>query len=124
MKGEGDKTDNEEEAETGVLACNDDSNIGNESDSDADYDDLDDLVVNSDGDDFMDEDDVGDEDDKSVTSTATTISTGSVGSNTPSVVGESLENFSLEGVQQQGETVKKSLGEPGTQPYRLSRPQK
>ena len=34
MKGEGDKTDNEEEAETGVLACNDDSNIGNESDSD------------------------------------------------------------------------------------------
>ena len=46
MKGEGDKTDNEEEAETVVLACNDDSNIGNESDSDADYDDLDDLVVN------------------------------------------------------------------------------
>ena len=31
-----------------------------------------------------------------------------VGSNTPSVVGESLENFSLEGVQQQGETVKKA----------------
>merc|ERR1719228_987337 len=110
MKGEqqeeGEKTDTEEE--TVVLACNDDSNIGNESDSDADYDDLDDLVVNSDGDDFMDEDDVGDEDDKSVTSTATTISTGSVGSNTPSVVGESLENFSLEGVQQQGETVKKA----------------
>merc|ERR1719397_1276532 len=108
MKGEGEKTDNEEEGEGVVLACNDDSNIGNESDSDADYDDLDDLVVNSDGDDFMDEDDVGDEDDKSVTSTATTISTGSVGSNTPSVVGESLENFSLEGVQQQGETVKKA----------------
>merc|ERR1719397_2390051 len=108
MKGEGEKTDNEEEGEGVVLACNDDSNIGNESDSDADYDDLDDLVVNSDGDDFMDEDDMGDEDDKSVTSTATTISTGSVGSNTPSVVGESLENFSLEGVQQQGETVKKA----------------
>lgn len=37
-------------------------------------------MFNSDGDDFMDEDDVGDEDDKSVTSTATTISTGSVSS--------------------------------------------
>lgn len=86
---------------------NDDSNIGNESDSDADYDDLDDLVVPSDGDDFMDEDDDGgDEDDKSVTSTATTISTGSVGSNTPSVVGESLENFSLGGVT--GEAAKKA----------------
>merc|ERR1719228_2148038 len=110
MKGEqqeeGEKTDTEEEKE--VLGCNDDSNIGNESDSDADYDDLDDLVVNSDGDDFMDEDDAVDEDDKSVTSTATTISTGSVGSNTPSVVGESLENFSLEGVSQQGEPVKKA----------------
>ena len=78
----------------------------------------------------MDEDDAVDEDDKSVTSTATTISTGSVrlysdmfhdntwsrgmfscfqvGSNTPSVVGESLENFSLEGVSQQGEPVKKA----------------
>ena len=48
MKGEqqegGEKTDTEEEKE--VLGCNDDSNIGNESDSDADYDDLDDLVVN------------------------------------------------------------------------------
>merc|ERR1719228_1082751 len=110
MKGEqqeeGEKTDTEEEKE--VLGCNDDSNIGNESDSDADYDDLDDLVVNSDGDDFMDEDDAVDEDDKSVTSTATTISTGSVGSNTPSVVGESLENFSLEGVSQQGEPAKKA----------------
>ena len=40
----------------------------------------------SDGDDFMDEDDVGDEDDKSVTSTATTISTGSV--STPCIKGE------------------------------------
>merc|ERR1719507_2593833 len=109
MKGEGEREEEKtDEEEKEVLACNDDSNIGNESDSDADYDDLDDLVVNSDGDDFMDEDDVGDEDDKSVTSTATTISTGSVGSNTPSVVGESLENFSLEGVQQQGETVKKA----------------
>ena len=46
MKGEGEKTDTEEEGEGVVLACNDDSNIGNESDSDADYDDLDDLVVN------------------------------------------------------------------------------
>ena len=45
MKGEGEKTDNEEET-VETLACNDDSNIGNESDSDADYDDLDDLVVN------------------------------------------------------------------------------
>ena len=34
----------------------------------------------------MDEDDVGDEDDKSVTSTATTISTGSV--STPCIKGE------------------------------------
>lgn len=89
------------------MVLNEDSNIGNESDSDADYDDLDDLVVPSDGDDFMDEDDDGgDEDDKSVTSTATTISTGSVGSNTPSVVGESLENFSLGGVT--GEAAKKA----------------
>ena len=31
-----------------------------------------------------------------------------VGSNTPSVVGESLENFSLEGVSQQGEPAKKA----------------
>jgi len=85
------------ETNTRDVVVNEDSNIGNESDSDADYDDLDDLVVPSDGDDFMDEDDVGDEDTKSVTSTATTISTGSVGSNTPSVVGESLENFSLGG---------------------------
>ena len=37
-----------------------------------------------------------------------------VGSNTPSVVGESLENFSLEGVQQQGETVKKAWVSNGT----------
>jgi len=89
-----------------VSFSNDDSNIGNESDSDADYDDLDDIVVPSDnegGQDFMDDidDDDGDlEDDaRSVTSTATTMSTGSVGSNTPSLVGESLESFSLGGTE-------------------------
>jgi len=85
---------------------NDDSNIGNESDSDADYDDLDDIVVPSDaegGQDFMDDidDDDGDleDDTRSVTSTATTMSTGSVGSNTPSLVGESLESFSIGGTE-------------------------
>ena len=69
---------------------NDDSNIGNESDSDADYDDLDDLALPSDNDDFLDDDGV-DEDDKSVHSTATTVSDSSACSNTPSLIGESLE---------------------------------
>ena len=47
MKGEGEREEEKtDEEEKEVLACNDDSNIGNESDSDADYDDLDDLVVN------------------------------------------------------------------------------
>jgi len=73
------------------LPFNDDSNIGNESDSDLDYDDLDDIVVPSDNDDFMDDDGVVDEDDKSVHSTATTVSDSSACSNTPSLVGESLE---------------------------------
>lgn len=74
-----------------------DCNIGNESDSDLDYDDLDDLVVPSDADDFDDVDDDGESggDDHSVASTNTTMSTGSVGSNTPSIVGESLESVSL-----------------------------
>jgi len=74
-----------------------DCNIGNESDSDLDYDDLDDLVVPSDSDDFEDVDDDGESggDDHSVASTNTTMSTGSVGSNTPSMVGESLESVSL-----------------------------
>jgi len=74
-----------------ILPLNDDSNIGNESDSDLDYDDLDDIVVPSDNDDFMDDDGVVDEDDKSVHSTATTVSDSSACSNTPSLVGESLE---------------------------------
>ena len=73
------------------LPLNDDSNIGNESDSDLDYDDLDDIVVPSDNDDFMDDDGVVDEDDISVHSTATTVSDSSACSNTPSLVGESLE---------------------------------
>ena len=73
---------------------NDDSNIGNESDSDADYDDLDDLALPSDNDDFLDDDGV-DEDDKSVHSTATTVSDSSACSNTPSLIGESLEASSL-----------------------------
>lgn len=52
---------------------------GNESDSDLDYDDLDDIVVPSDADDFMDDDDGASdgEDDHSVASGTTTISTGS-----------------------------------------------
>jgi len=74
-----------------IIPLNDDSNIGNESDSDLDYDDLDDIVVPSDNDDFMDDDGVVDEDDKSVHSTATTVSDSSACSNTPSLVGESLE---------------------------------
>jgi len=78
-------------AEYGNTPCNDDSNIGNESDSDADYDDLDDLALPSDNDDFMDDDIDPDEDDKSVHSTATTISDSSACSNTPSLIGESLE---------------------------------
>jgi len=47
--------------------------------------------VPSDNDDFMDDDGVVDEDDKSVHSTATTVSDSSACSNTPSLVGESLE---------------------------------
>ena len=58
--------------EAGYNPVNDDSNIGNESDSDADYDDLDDLALPSDTDDLMDDDGDPDEDDKSVHSTATT----------------------------------------------------
>ena len=73
---------------------NDDSNIGNESDSDADYDDLDDIALPSDNDDFIDDDVEPDEDDKSVHSTATTISDSSACSNTPSLIGESLETSS------------------------------
>ena len=58
---------------------------GNESDSDLDYDDLDDFVVPSDADDFLDDDDGGGdddgEDDHSVASTATTASTGNISDN-------------------------------------------
>ena len=51
--------------------------LGNESDSDLDYDDLDDIVVPSDADDFLDDDDGADvEDDHSIASSTTTISTG------------------------------------------------
>ena len=74
---------------------NDDSNIGNESDSDADYDDLDDLALPSDNDDFLDDDGDPDEDDKSVHSTATTVSDSSACSNTPSLIGESLETSAI-----------------------------
>ena len=52
--------------------------IGNESDSDLDYDDLDDLAVSSDVADFIDDDFAGDsdEDDTSVVSSTTSASTG------------------------------------------------
>lgn len=75
----------------------DDSIPGNDTDSDLDYDDLDELVVNSDMEDLMDDEDgiEGGEDDQSVASTVTTMSTGSVGSNTPSLVGENLETISI-----------------------------
>ena len=79
---------------------NDDSNIGNESDSDADYDDLDDLALPSDNDDFMDDDGDPDEDDKSVHSTATTVSDSSACSNTPSLIGESLETSAITSSQE------------------------
>jgi len=81
--------------EAGYNPINDDSNIGNESDSDADYDDLDDLALPSDTDDFMDDDGDPDEDDKSVHSTATTVSDSSACSNTPSLIGESLETAAI-----------------------------
>ncbi len=69
----------------------------NNVDSDSDYDDmLDDFAVPTDMDDYLDDEEVDDDDDDlSTTSTRTTMSTGSVGSNTPSVVGENLESFSL-----------------------------
>ena len=81
--------------DAGYNPINDDSNIGNESDSDADYDDLDDLALPSDTDDFMDDDGDPDEDDKSVHSTATTVSDSSACSNTPSLIGESLETAAI-----------------------------
>ncbi len=71
----------------------------NEDSDDDDYDDLlDDFAVPTDMDDYLDDEDVPDdgEDDISTTSTRTSVSTGSVGSNTPSLVGENLESFSLE----------------------------
>ncbi len=69
---------------------------GNQSDSDS-YDDLeDDFDIPNDMDDYLDDGDYeDDEDTRSTTSTRTTMSTGSVGSNTPSLVGENLESFSL-----------------------------
>ena len=80
---------------TNTNGLNDDSNIGDESDSDADYDDLDDLALPSDTDDFIDDDVEPDEDDKSVHSTATTVSDSSACSNTPSLIGESMETSAI-----------------------------
>ena len=84
---------------TNTNGLNDDSNIGDESDSDADYDDLDDLALPSDTDDFIDDDVEPDEDDKSVHSTATTVSDSSACSNTPSLIGESLETSAVTAAQ-------------------------
>lgn len=71
-----------------------------EEDNDSDYtdfeDELDEFNVPGDMDDYLDDlDEAVDDDQQSTTSTKTTMSTGSVGSNTPSLVGENLENFSL-----------------------------
>lgn len=89
--------------ESGVkLVANnlEDSNIGNESDSDLDYDDLDDVAVSSDVADFIEDDYVGsDEDDTSIVSSTTSLSTGSLSSNTASLVGETLESVNLEGAK-------------------------
>ena len=75
-------------------------NLANMADSeDSDYDDLiDDFAVPTDMDDFLDEEFADDENDdqSSTASTRTDMSsTGSVGSNTPSLVGENLESFTL-----------------------------
>ena len=91
---------NKPECSSSNNPLNDDSNIGNESDSDADYDDLDDLALPSDNDDFMDDDGDPDEDDKSVHSTATTVSDSSACSNTPSLIGESLETSAITSSQE------------------------
>ena len=80
------------------------STIGNESDSDADYDDLDDLVLPSDNEEDDDEGVDLEDDTRSITSTATSMSSGSVGSNTPSLVGESLEGLAVSLASQQGGT--------------------
>ena len=76
---------------------------GSEEEDDSDsYDDLDDFDVPQDMEDYLDEDAAEDDlmgcnndDQQSTTSTMTTMSTGSVGSNTPSLVGENLESVSL-----------------------------
>ena len=57
-----------------------------------DYEDFDWDNDQENDDDFMDDDGVVDEDDKSVHSTATTVSDSSACSNTPSLIGESLES--------------------------------
>eukprot|EP00095_Tigriopus_kingsejongensis_P001801 maker-scaffold10_size831480-snap-gene-0.19 protein:Tk01801 transcript:maker-scaffold10_size831480-snap-gene-0.19-mRNA-1 annotation:"tubulin polyglutamylase ttll4" len=66
--------------------------------SDSDYtdfeDELDEFNVPGDMEDYLDDVELED-DQQSTASTKTTMSTGSVGSNTPSLVGENLENFSL-----------------------------
>merc|ERR1719193_2961001 len=83
-----------------VLNNLEDSNIGNESDSDLDYDDLDDVAVSSDVADFIEDDYVGsDEDDTSIVSSTTSLSTGSLSSNTASLVGETIESVNLEGAK-------------------------
>jgi len=91
-----------------LMVAGEDSNIGNESDSDLDYDDLDDLAVSSDVADFIEDDFAGDsdEDDTSVVSSTTSLSTGSVSSNTPSLVGENLESVKIGS----GSEKNKSLG--------------
>ena len=99
---------------------NDDSNIGNESDSDADYDDLDDLALPSDNDDFLDDDGV-DEDDKSVHSTATTVSDSSACSNTPSLIGESAEanNISTQDTAQRKHAWVRSFYDRGLKSFQF-----
>ena len=89
--------DDEEEGEGPKTTRVEAKEEENESDY-TDYEDDDDFEIPADMEDYLDDADDGEvvEDDQgSVSSTRTTQSTGSVGSNTPSLVGENLENFSL-----------------------------
>ena len=93
------------------------SSKSNEDDyDDDDYDDIDDAAAEdhvSDNEDFLEDF----EDDVSVTSASTTVSTGSsVCSNTPSLVGENLESFTL------SETEKSSSNASKGSPWALSTP--
>ena len=90
-----------------------DGGDGDYTDDDDDYDDIDEDVEQAD--DFLDEadeDDVMMEDDRqSTASTSTTFSTGSsVGSNTPSLVGENLESFCLNASEETPKTFRISTG--------------